>query len=326
MDQAAVKKRVVGVDISLEETTYAVVDAKGDIFAKKSFPTNDYPDVHGFVSALSGHILDLVEQNGGYETIRAVGISAPSASYMTGCIINSANLPWKGVIPLAAMLRGRLGLAVAVANDAHAIALGEHAFGCAHGMQNFVLITLGSGMGSCFFSNGVAHQGNDGMGGEIGHTCVALDGRQCGCGNHGCLETYTGARGIVQTARELMSETTEPSLMRGVEELTPKMITAFCEQGDKLAQEVYRRTGEVLGMGLANYASLVDPEAFIFAGGVSKAGDWLLEPAKKAFESYVFPNISGHVQFLLSELDDEAHDVLGASVLAWEAKEYSLFK
>ena len=114
--------------------------------------------------------------------------------------------------------------------------------------------------------------------------------------------------------------------MRGVEELTPKMITAFCEQGDKLAQEVYRRTGEVLGMGLANYASLVDPEAFIFAGGVSKAGDWLLEPAKKAFESYVFPNISGHVQFLLSELDDETHDVLGASVLAWEAKEYSLFK
>ena len=118
---------------------------------------------------------------------------------------------------------------------------------------NFVLITLGSGMGSCFFSNGVAHQGNDGMGGEVGHTCVALDGRQCGCGNHGCLETYTGARGIVQTARELMSETTEPSLMRGVEGLTPKMITAFCEQGDKLAQEVYRRTGEVLGMGLALY-------------------------------------------------------------------------
>lgn len=326
MDQSAVKKRVVGVDISLEETTYAIVDAKGEIFAKKSFPTCDYPDIHDFVSALSGHILDLVEQNGGYDTVRAVGISAPSASYMTGCIINSANMPWKGVIPLAAMLRGRLGLAVAVANDAHATALGEHAFGSAHGMQDFVVVTLGSGMGSCMFSNGQAHQGNDGLGGEIGHTCVKIGGRQCGCGKKGCLETYTAAKGIVLTAQELMAESDEPSLMRGVEGLTPKMITAFCEQGDKLAIEVYRRTGEVLGLGLANYASLVNPEAFVFAGGVSKAGDWLFDPAKKAFDSYVFPNIRGQVKFLLSELDDKDHDVLGASVLAWDAKEYSLFK
>jgi glucokinase len=255
-----------------------------------------------------------------------VGISAPSANFLTGCIVNSANLPWKGVIPLSAMLRDRLGLAVAVANNAMVVAMGEQAFGSAHGMRDFIVITLGTGMGSCVFSDGNVNLGYDGYAGEIGHTCVNLHGRQCGCGNIGCLETYTAAKGIVKTAQEVLAESDQPSLMRQEEKLTPKKIAQFCDQGDELSIEVYRRTGEILGIGLANYASLLDPEAIIFTGGIPKAGKWLLEPAKKSFDEHVFHNIQGKVKFLNSELNDRERDVLGASVLAWKVKEYSLFK
>jgi glucokinase len=326
MNQAAVKKRVVGVDISLDLTTYAIVDVRGNILAKDSFPTLDYPEINGFVATLCERIVGLVELNGGYETIRSIGVSAPSANFMTGCMVNSPNMPWKGVIPLAAMMRDQLGLAVAVANNSHVVGLGEQAFGSAHGMREFIAITLGSGMGSCIFSDGEVNLGYDGHAGEIGHTCVQLNGRVCGCGNKGCLEAYTATKGIVRTAKDLLVETDEPSLMRDEEKLTPKKIYEFCEQGDKLAIEVFRRTGEVLGLGLANYASLLNPEAIIFTGGISRAGHWLLEPAKKSFEEHVFHNIQGKVKFLTSELGESERNVLGASVLAWKVKEYSLFK
>ena len=325
MNQTAVKKRVVGVDISLDATTYAIVDVRGNILAKDSFPTEDYPEINGYVKTLCEKIVELVEQNGGYESVRSVGISAPSANYMTGCIVNSPNMPWKGVIPLAAMMRDQLGLAVAVANNSHVVALGEHAFGSAHGMRDFIAVTLGSGMGSCIFSDGDVNLGFNGHAGEIGHTCVDVNGRQCGCGNRGCLEAYTATKGIIRTAKELLEESDEPSLMRGEEHLTPKKISQFCDAGDKLAIEVFRRTGEVLGLGLANYASLVNPEALIFTGGISRAGKWLLEPAKKSFEEHVFHNIQGKVKFLQSELGESERNVLGASVLAWKVKEYSLF-
>ena len=326
MSDTVVKKRVVGIDISLEETIYAVVDVRGNILAKDSFPTLDYPDINNYVSALAEHVVELVEANGGYETIRSVGISCPSANFQTGCIVNAANMPWKGVVPLSAMLRDRLGLAVAVANNAMVVAMAEQAFGAAHGMRDFIAITLGSGMGSCVFSDGNVNLGYDGYAGEVGHTCVKIDGRQCGCGKKGCLETYTAAKGIVTTARELLEESDKPSLMRQEEKLTPKKIAQFCDQGDELAIEVFRRTGEALGLGLANYASLLDPEAFIFTGGIANAGKWLLEPAKKSFDEHVFHNIEGKVKFVKSELNDSERDVLGASVIAWKVKEYSLFK
>lgn len=326
MSDSVVKKKVVGVDISLDATTYAVVDVRGNILAKESFPSEDYPEINNFVTALSEHIVEMVEANGGYESIRSVGISAHSANFMLGSIMNSPNMPWKGVIPLAALLRDRLGLAVAVANNSHVVALGEQAFGSAHGMRDFIVVTLGTGMGSCIFSDGKVNLGYDGYAGEIGHTCVDLHGRRCGCGNIGCLEAYTASKGIVQTAKELLEESDAPSLMRSQEKLTPKIITQCCDQGDELAIEVYRRTGEVLGLGLANYASLVNPEAIIFTGGISKAGKWMLDPAKESFDRHVFHNIQGKVKFLVSELDDRERDVLGASVLAWQVKEYSLFK
>ncbi len=326
MNQTAVKKRVVGVDISLDLTTFAIVDVRGNILAKDSFQTLDYPEINSFVTVLCEKIVGLVELNGGYESIRSIGVSAASANYLTGCIVNSPNMPWKGVIPLSAMMRDQLGLAVAVANNSHVVGLGEQAFGSAHGMRDFIAITLGSGMGSSIFSDGEINLGFNGHAGEIGHTCIDLNGRLCGCGNRGCLEAYTAAKGIIQTAKEVMESSDEPSLMRDAKKLTPKKIFEFCEQGDKLAIEVYRRTGELLGLGLANYASLVNPEAIIFTGGISRAGHWLLEPAKKSFEEHVFHNIQGRVKFLVSDLSESERNVLGASVLAWRVKEYSLFK
>lgn len=327
MEQCNIKTKVVGVDISNELTTYAIVDVRGNILAEDSFPTQDYPDVNNFVTSLSEKIVMLVEANGGYETIRSIGVSSPSASSVSGCIENAANLPWKGVVPLSAMLRDRIGLAVGLSNDAHVSALGEYTFGSAHGMRNFIIVSLGVGIGSCFFAEGDEHQGHSGYAGEFGHTCVAPDsGRLCGCGHRGCLETYVGAKGIVQTAQEVMQESDKTTLMRDLEKLSPRTIAECCDKGDELAIEVYRRTGHVLGLGLANYASIVDPEAIILTGGISHAGKWIVAPAYESFEDHVFGNLRGKVKILTSQLNDRERDVLGASALAWSVPEYSLFK
>lgn len=326
MEENNLKTKVVGVDISIETTTYAMVDVRGNILAEDAFPTLDYPDVNNFVTALSEKIVMMVEQNGGYETIRSIGVSCPSASTVSGCIENAANLPWKGIVPLSAMLRDRIGLAVGLSNDAHISALGEYTFGSAHGMTNFIIISLGVGIGSCFFSDGKEHRGHGGYAGEFGHTCVYPDGRQCGCGNKGCLEAYVGAKGIIKTAEELMAESDAPTMMRSLEKLSPRTIKECCDKGDEMAIEVYRRTGLILGQGLATYASLIDPEAIIFTGGISHAGHWLLDPAKEVLDKLVFGNLKSKVRLLVSRLDDRERDVLGASALAWSVPEYSLFK
>ena len=326
MEIDSIKTRVIGVDISSERTTYAIVDIRGNIIAKAFFDTPDYPNVNDFVSHLTNCIVELMEANGGYETIRSIGLSVPSASSVSGCVENAANLPWKGVIPLAAMLRDQLGLAVAMANDAHVTAMGEKAFGSAHGLKDFIIVNVGVGLGSCFYTAGSEHKGFAGFGGEVGHTCVVPGGRECGCGKKGCLESYSAAKGIIRTAEEMMAESDEPSLMRSLEKLSPRTIAECCDQGDKMAIEVFRRTGEMLGLGLANYASIVDPEAIILAGGVSHAGKWLIEPLRESFNKNVFHNISGKVKIVRSILDDRERDVLGASVLAWDVPEYSLFK
>ena len=326
MEQYKIKTKVVGVDISNERTTYAIVDIRGNILAEESFATYEHPNVDEFVGVLSEKIVMLVEANGGYETIRSIGVSSPSASTVSGCIENAANLPWKGVIPLAVMLRERIGLAVGLSNDAHISALGEQAFGSAHGMQNFIVISLGVGVGSCFFSSGKEHRGHDGYAGEFGHTMVEDHGRQCGCGNCGCLEAYVGAAGIVRTAREVMAESNAPSLLRNLVKLSPRTIKECCDLGDVMAIETYRRTGYILGIGMANYASLVNPEAIILTGGISHAGKWLLDPAFESLQSHVFPNMRGKLKLLVSQLDDRERDVLGASALAWSVPEYSLFK
>ena len=322
-----IKTRVVGIDIRVEKTTYAIVDIRGEIVAQDFFETMEFPDVNDFVTALSEKVLMLIEENGGYETVRSVGVSAPSASSTTGCIERAANLPWKGVVPLAAMLRDRLGLAVAVANDAHITALSEKTYGSAHGMKDFVVVSIShGGLGSCFFSNGQPHLGFDGFAGEVGHTCVQINGRQCGCGRKGCLETYCSKKGLLLTAQELMAETQEPTLLSQLPELSIESIASCCYKGDKLAIEAFRRVGEMLGLGLANYASILNPEAIILTGDMTQAGKWLLKPMRQAFEEHVFHNIRNKTRILVSILKEGERDVLGASALAWDVKEYSLFK
>lgn len=321
-----IKSKVIGVDISYERTSYAIVDIRGNIIASNFFPTYEYPDVYVFASRLADALVSIGEEHGGIANIRSIGISCPSAVGTTGVIENAANLPWKGVVPLAAIMRDRIGLAVVVGNDAHATALGERMYGSAHGMKDFIVCSLGIGLGSCFFSNGREHVGFGGYAGEFGHTCIVDGGRRCSCGNEGCLEAYVGAAGVVQTAKELMEESDKPSLMRDAGELSPRIISEFCDQGDELAQEVYRRTGYTLGLGLANYASVVNPEAIILTGGISKAGHWLLEPAYESMEQHVFRNMRGKIKLLQSLLNDRERDMLGASALAWEVPEYSLFK
>lgn len=321
-----IKTRVIGIDIRLDKTTYGVVDIRGEIVCQDYFYTSEYTDVNDFVTALAEKLLVLMEENGGHESIRSIGISAPSASSVTGCIENAANLPWKGVIPLAAMLRDRVGMAVALANDAHITALGEKAYGSAHGMKDFLVISMShGGLGSCFFSNGMPHLGAQGFAGEVGHTCVKENGRQCGCGNKGCLETYCTEKGLIKTVEELMAESNEHSMLSDLPKMDIASIARCCDEGDQIAIEAVQQTGAMLGLGLANYASVLNPEAIILTGDMTLAGKWLLKPMRKSFEEHVFPNIRHSTRILVSILKEGERDVLGASALAWDVKEYSLF-
>ena len=202
MELTNVKTRVVGIDIGVAITNYAVVDLRGEILAHERFSTLDYPTIEGYLATLCERVLKLVEENGGYEAIRSVGVCCPSSNFLTGCIENAPNLQWKGIIPLTALMRDRLGLAVALGNNPQCGALAEQAFGSAHGMKDFVVITLGYGLGSCLFSNGKMHLGTKGFAGEVGHTCVVPNGRQCACGNVGCLEAYCAHKGIIKLSTQ----------------------------------------------------------------------------------------------------------------------------
>lgn len=322
-----VKTRVIGIDIGTETTTIAVVDLRGTILAREYLRTKDYPTLNNYVEVLSERVIMVAEANGGYDVVRSVGISVPNGNFVTGCIENAVNLPWKGVLPLAAVLRDRIGLAVAVGNDAHVTAMGEVVYGIAHGMENFITVSLGQeGVGSCIFSNGLPHLGAGGFAGEIGHVCVVDGGRLCNCGRKGCLEGYVSGRGLAQTARELLAASDQPSLMRDLPELTPLAIGECCDKGDALAQEAYQQMGFYLGLGLANFATVVNPTAIILTGAMIEAAKWFMEPMEKSFDEHVFGNIRGKVKLLVSVLNNQERDVLGASALAWAVKEYSLFK
>jgi len=326
MNNNIIKRHVVGVDVSTDLTTYAIVDVQGVILAKESFPTSDYPNVNEYVSVLSEKILMLVESNGGYESVRSVGISAPSGNFLTGSMENAANMPWKGHVPLAAMLRDRLGLAVALGNDAHVTAVGEKVFGAARGLSNFIVVTIShGGLGSCVFIDGHPHLGSEGFAGEFGHICINENGRQCSCGRRGCLEEYASARGLAKTVRELIRNG-RTSILQDTEDLTPQAIADACEKGDEVAIEAFQTTGRILGNALATYASLVDPESIILTGGMTVYSKWMLDVMKGTFEANIFQNLKGKVKIVNSPLNNNERDVVGASALAWEVKEYSLFK
>lgn len=316
------KPYVIGLDLGGTNSVFGIVDRRGTIVASTSVKTQEQADVEVYVDKCCAALKQIIEEVGGIEKIKAMGIGAPDANYYTGIIDNPANLPWKGEIPLAKMFSDRLGIPVALTNDANAAAIGEMAYGAAKGMKNFIMITLGTGVGSGIVINGQVVYGSDGFAGELGHVIVdkSAEARSCGCGRKGCLETYCSATGVARTAKKIVSETDRPTLLRNipVDEITSKDVAIAAGQGDEVAQEIFEYTGKILGEACADFAAFSSPEAFIFFGGLTKAGDLLMEPIKKAYDENVLFLYKNKAQMIVSELDDAGAAVLGASALGWE--------
>jgi glucokinase len=251
-----------------------------------------------------------------------IGIGAPNGNYYNGTIENAPNLPWKGIIPLTKMFEERLGIPAALTNDANAAAVGEMTYGAARGIRDFIMITLGTGVGSGIIINGQLVYGHDGFAGELGHVNAVRDGRLCGCGRKGCLETYCSATGVARTAREILAARTDESLLRAipVEEITSKDVYDAAKKGDKIAQEIFEFTGTMLGRAFADFIAFSSPAAIVLFGGLAKSGDFLLKPIQKAIDENVMPAFHGKTKLLVSELKDSDAAVLGASALAWELK------
>lgn len=264
----------------------------------------------------------LIEQVGGKDKIRGIGVGAPNGNYFNGSIEFAPNLPWKGKIPLAQMLQERIGIPVALTNDANAAAIGEMTYGAARGMKDFIVITLGTGVGSGIVVGGQLVYGHDGFAGELGHMIVRRNGRMCGCGRQGCLETYTSATGVARTAREYLSIRSDESLLRSVdvESITSKDVYDAAMQGDALALEIFEATGAILGESFADFVTFSSPEAIILFGGLTKSGDLLMNPIKHHMEKNLLPIYKGKTKLLFSQLKESDAAVLGASALGWEAR------
>ena len=316
-----VKSLVIGLDLGGTNSVFGIVDGDGEIIATTSIKTQTFQRVEQYVEESVKAVMQIVEQVGGMEKIRAMGIGAPCGNYYKGTIENAANLVWaKGIVPLADMFSEKLGIPVAITNDANAAAMGEMKYGAAVGMKNFVELTLGTGVGSGIVANGQLIYGCDGFAGELGHMVVDPDGRPCGCGRKGCLETYCSATGVARSAREFLANSNEPSLLR---ELDPEKITSYdvsmaAAKGDKIALDIYQFTGQLLGESCANFAAFSSPEAFIFFGGLTKAGDLLMNPIKKAYNDNVLNIYKGKAKFLVSSLEGSSAAVLGASAVGWD--------
>lgn len=311
---------VLGMDIGGTNTVYGLVDAQGHVLHSGSLKTAAYSQVEEYVHACSTAIRPLLEAAGGAAHVKGLGIGAPNGNYYRGTVELAPNLPWKGIIPMAQLFKEELGLPVALTNDANAAAIGEMTYGAARGMKDFIMITLGTGVGSGIVVGGQLVYGHDGFAGELGHVTVQPGGRLCGCGRHGCLEAYCSATGVARTAREELEQSSEPSQLRTLSpnDLTSKDVAQAAQQGDALARRVFERTGAILGQALANFVAFSSPEAFIFFGGLAKAGDLLFRPTQQAMEENLLPIYRGKVRFLLSAMRDADAAVLGASALAWE--------
>jgi len=316
------KPYVIGLDLGGTNSEFGIVDQNANIVASTRVKTAGHGDVIQYVDDCVAALQPIIEQVGGIEKIHAMGIGAPNGNYYTGCIEFAPNLPWKGNVPLAQLFSERLGIPVRLTNDANAAAMGEMQYGVARGMQNFIMITLGTGVGSGIVCNGQMVLGCDGMAGELGHVIVEKDGRQCGCGRKGCLECYCSATGIARTAREILETTDKPTSLRNIplDQVDGLAITLAAREGDPVALEIFEYTGRILGEACANFAAFSSPEAFIFFGGLSKAGDLIMKPIKKAYDENVLKVFKDKAKFLLSELDGAGAAVLGASALGWEVK------
>lgn len=317
------KSLVIGLDLGGTNSVFGVVDSQGEIIATTSIKTQVYPSVDQYVMESVKAVKQIAEQVGGMEKIRAMGIGAPCGNYYKGTIEHAANLVWgKGIVPLANMFVNELGIPVVVTNDAKAAAMGEMKYGVAVGMNNFVELTLGTGVGSGIVANGQLIYGFDGFAGELGHMIVEPDGRPCGCGRKGCLETYCSATGVVRTAIAMLEESSEATSLRDIatDKLTSYEVYKAAMAGDAMAQEVFKQTGRRIGIACANIATFLSPEAFIFFGGLAQAGELLLRPIEEAYNENVLSLYKGKARFLMSGLDGAKAAILGASAIAWDLK------
>lgn len=317
------KSLVIGLDLGGTNSVFGVVDSKGEIIATTSIKTQAYPSVDQYIMESVKAVKQIAEQVGGMEKIRAMGIGAPCGNYYKGTIEHAANLVWaKDIVPLANIFVNELGIPVVVTNDAKAAAMGEMKYGVAVGMNNFVELTLGTGVGSGIVANGQLIYGFDGFAGELGHMIVEPDGRPCGCGRKGCLETYCSATGVVRTAIAMLEESSETTSLRDIatDKLTSYEVYKAAMAGDTMAQEVFKQTGRRIGIACANIATFLSPEAFIFFGGLAQAGELLLRPIKEAYNENVLSLYKGKAKFMMSGLDGAKAAILGASAIAWDLK------
>lgn len=315
---------VIGLDLGGTNSVFGIVDARGEIKATTAIKTGGYSRVEDYVKASVEALQPIIEQVGGMERIKAMGIGAPNGNYYKGTIEMAPNLPWAhdSVVPLADLFSDALGIPVALTNDANAAAIGEMTYGVARGMKDFIVITLGTGVGSGIVTGGHLLYGSDGFAGELGHVTMVRgeEGRLCGCGRKGCLECYCSATGVARTARELLAKSDRPSLLREMnpEDITSLDVSIAAGKGDALAREIYDFTGKMLGEACADFAAFSSPEAFIFFGGMTKAGDLIMKPIKEAYDRHVLPIFRGKAQFLISGLDGASAAVLGASAVGWD--------
>ena len=318
------KPYVIGVDLGGTNTVFGIVDTYGKIVAEDSIKTQKYKTAEEFVEAGVACLLPLIAQGGGTEKIEGMGIGAPNANYYTGAIEIAPNIAWAhdSVVPLGEMFSQKLGIPVHLTNDANAAALGEMTYGAARGMKNFIVITLGTGVGSGIVINGQLVYGHDGFAGELGHVTMVRgeEGRVCGCGRKGCLECYCSASGMARTAREMLANTDRPSLLRekNPADIESLDVSIAAGKGDELANEIFQFTGKMLGEACADFTAFYSPEAYNFLGGLCKAGDLIMKPIEESYNRAVMPIYRGKAKFLVSGLMNANAAVLGASALAWD--------
>ncbi|MDO4754967.1 MAG: ROK family protein [Parabacteroides sp.] len=317
------KPYVVGIDIGGTNTVFGVVDARGTILYSGSIKTGKYAEIDDYVTALANGLMGVIEQAGGPDLIKGIGVGAPNGNFFNGCIEFAPNLPWKNKVPLAQLISEKVGVPVALTNDANAAAIGEMTYGVARGMKDFIVITLGTGVGSGIVIGGNLVYGHDGFAGELGHVIMRRNnGRPCGCGRQGCLETYASATGVARTAREFLSIRKDESLLRDLDpdQITSKDVYDAAMKDDALAKEIFEFTGNILGEAFADFIAFSSPEAIILFGGLTKAGDLIMNPIKQAMDKNILNIYAGKTKLLFSQLKESDAAVLGASALGWEAK------
>lgn len=316
------KKYVVGVDVGGQTIKLGIVDARGEVLEQSVIKTSNSTDPQVVVDEIAAAIKALIAKAGKEGEIRGVGVGAPNGNYYTGAIAFAPNLPWAASkeVKFAEMLTKALGgLPVSLTNDANAAAVGEMTYGVAKGKKHFIMITLGTGVGSGIVIDGKVLYGSDGFAGELGHTCaVRHNGRLCGCGRTGCLEAYCSAIGVARTAREWLDMSDEPSLLREVDNITSKDVYEAAKEGDKLALRVFEYTGKILGEKLADFIEFSAPEAIVLFGGLARSKEFLREPVLKSMNENVLPLWKNKVELLFSSLKESDAAILGASALAWE--------